>query len=236
MHAGKRVLIVGSGSSGIDIAVLLSKVCPQVVLSQHFAQPIEFDLPGNLTFRPDIVEVTAEGALFSDGASCEVDTILYCTGFNYSFPFLSADCGIFVEDNHVQPLYKHMINIKYPTMALIGLTFVVCPQILIDLQSRFCLKFWSGGKAFPSAADMTEDTRKDMEVRWKKGWKKRHAHKMGELLSDYHKDLAETAEIDGIDIVYVKIFDEAYRSLFANYLTCRKDKYEIIDNETFIKV
>lgn len=101
------------------------------------------------------------------------------TGYKYTFPFLSIDCGISVDDNYVQPLYKHCININRPTMALIGLPFYVCASQMFDLQVRFVMKFFSGKKPMPSKKEMLRDTEIEMQKRWDKGYKKRQAHMMG---------------------------------------------------------
>lgn len=58
------------------------------------------------------------------------------SGYNYSFPFLSVDSGISVHDNMVEPLYKQILNIKYPTMAFIGIPFTTPTNPLFDLQVR----------------------------------------------------------------------------------------------------
>lgn len=56
---------------------------------------------------------------------CTFDRMLifiqYFIGYSYTFPFLSADTGIHVDDNYVQPLYRHCINIEHPTMYIIGI-------------------------------------------------------------------------------------------------------------------
>jgi hypothetical protein len=44
-------------------------------------------------------------------------------GYKYSFPFLTASCGISVKERRVGPLYKHLLNIRHPTMAFIGKMF-----------------------------------------------------------------------------------------------------------------
>lgn len=92
---------------------------------------------------------------------------------------MSIDCGLTVEDNYVQPLYKHCININRPTMALIGLPYYVCASQMFDLQVRFCIKFLSGQKLMPSKQVMKSDTENEMQKRWDKGYKKRQAHMMG---------------------------------------------------------
>ena len=41
-------------------------------------------------------------------------------GYEYSFPFLTAGCGVGVTSRRVGPLYKHLLNIHHPSMAFIG--------------------------------------------------------------------------------------------------------------------
>lgn len=49
---------------------------------------------------------------------------------------LSVDSGIHVEENYVQPLYKHIINIEHPTMAFIGIPTTLIPYPFMDLQVK----------------------------------------------------------------------------------------------------
>lgn len=61
-----------------------------------------------------------------DGNSVTADDLIYCTGYKQTFPFLDESCGIKVDDNYVYPLYKHTINVHFPTMCFMGInTFVV---------------------------------------------------------------------------------------------------------------
>lgn len=46
--------------------------------------------------------------------------LLTFVGYNYTYPFLSVDCGICIADNIVNPLYKCIFNIEHPTMVFIG--------------------------------------------------------------------------------------------------------------------
>lgn len=60
--------------------------------------------------------------------------ILFLSGYRYSYPFLNADSGIHIEDNFVQPLYKHIFNIEHPTMVFIGLTDQLGTFRVFDLE------------------------------------------------------------------------------------------------------
>lgn len=230
--------MVGSGSSGVDIAVMLCQVCPEVILSQHLAHNDPANFPRNLKLVPDVQQLTESGVIFQDGTDVAVDTIMYCTGFNYSFPFLSTDCGIQVDDNCVEPLFKHLININHPTMAFLGLNFHLCLQLVVDLQARACVKYWTTSTTdprLPAKAAMLEDSKRDSQVRLAKGWKKRHAHRLGDLQEEYCRELAESADIPGIAPVYLKIYSDAMEGLHTNYQTYRKSIYRIVDAENFEK-
>lgn len=55
-------------------------------------------------------------------------------GYNYSFPFLSMDCGVYIEDNIVNPLYKCIFNIEYPSMVFIGVI-----NLNFEIQVNTCV-------------------------------------------------------------------------------------------------
>lgn len=126
--------MIGAGPSGMDLAHEISKKATRVTLSHHQRPEPKTIFPQNVDIRPDVERLTETGAVFKDGTEQSYTVILYCTGYKYTFPFLSMDCGISVDDNYVQPLYKHCININRPTMALIGLPFYVCASQMFDLQ------------------------------------------------------------------------------------------------------
>lgn len=176
---GEDVLVIGAGPSGMDLAFEISKYANRVTLSHHQNPPPKTVFPENVDMRPDVKSLTETGASFVDGTTQSYTVIFYCTGYKYTFPFLSIDCGITVEDNYVQPLYKHCININNPTMALIGLPFYVCASQMFDLQVRFVMTFLSGRKPWPSKDEMLKDTETEMAKRWARGYKKRQAHMMG---------------------------------------------------------
>lgn len=119
-YKDETVLVIGAGPSGMDMAYEVSKVAKRVTLSHHLKEPPKTIFPENVTQKPDVESLTKDGAHFIDGSFETFSIILYCTGYQYTFPFLSVDCGIAVDDNFVNPLYKHCININYPTMVFIG--------------------------------------------------------------------------------------------------------------------
>ena len=74
----------------------------------------------------------------------EVDTIVWCTGYQKVMDFLSPDCALTIsETGHmVEPLYMHYINIHYPTMAVLHLNPGNVPFPQMDLQVIFRKSCW----------------------------------------------------------------------------------------------
>ncbi|XP_062563498.1 senecionine N-oxygenase-like [Armigeres subalbatus] len=233
---GETVLVIGAGPSGMDMAYEISKKAERVTLSHHLKDTPKTVFPDNVILKHDVARLTETGVVFADGTSQDFSVICYSTGYKYTFPFLSCDCGIIVEDNYVQKLYKHCINIRYPTMAFIGLPYYVCAAQMMDLQARFCIKFFSGEKQLPSQEEMEADTNAEMEERWSRGMKKRQAHMMGPQEDRYYEDLAHTAEVEPIKPVIKKLHKLCAFRFSEDLVNFRKDKFRIIDNETYVKI
>ncbi|CRK97654.1 CLUMA_CG011039, isoform A [Clunio marinus] len=203
----ESVLIIGAGPSGTDCTIDISKFAKNVTWSHHLEKPPNTQFNDNVDQKPDVKEITAHEVTFVDGSSQKYSVIIYATGYKYTFPFLSADCGISREENYVHPLFKHCLNINHPTMGIIGLPNYVCPNQMFDLQIRFCLTFMTGRKTLPTKEEMFEDTERDRNERKIKGLDNSKGHYMGVGIHDrYYDDLAATAGIVPIKPVIVKMF------------------------------
>lgn len=232
----EHVLIIGCGPSGRDLSTEVSKFAKNVTWSHRMNEKLLIDDGGKVIQKPNIEEITADGVvLFIDGSSQHFSTIIYCTGYKFTFPFLSVDCGLACEDNFLYPLYKHCLNINRPSMGIIGLPDNLILNQVFDLQSRFCLTFMTGRKNLPSKEVMKSDTDAEMERRWSRGLTKRQAHKMG---ADYHEayytELAEIADIEGVKPVYIKMFAKCLCNLLKKFDGFRNATFEVIDDENFI--
>lgn len=81
------------------------------------------------------VESIHETTFYLKGKSTvEADVFIFCTGYKYSFPFLDENCGIRVDDNYVNPLYKHFVNVEHPTMCIAGIPTTVVPFPMFHMQ------------------------------------------------------------------------------------------------------
>lgn len=184
-----------------------------VFWSHHLKQKLNLKLPTNVVEKPDIARLATR--LHVDGTFENCTMILYCTGYSHLFPFLSTDCGVAVEENYVSPLHYHCIAINNPTLAFIGLPFVVCNNQMFDLQTRFCLKFFTGEKHLPSRAEMIEQHESEMAERWSRGIVKRMAQMMGfDVQEKYFHDPATVAKVEPVKPAIIKIFNKSIHNLF----------------------
>lgn len=229
----ERVLVIGAGSSGTDLAQEISKYANQVFWSHHLKNRVDVK-DENIIQKPDVQRFTEDGVIFKDGSSETITTIFYCTGYEFTFPFLSIDSNLSSYENYIQPLYKHCININRPSLAIIGIIFNNCPFQTFDLQVRFCLKFLTGGKSLPSREDMLKDTEREMTERWQRGLSLRKAHSFGDGYQDeYYRDLAATADIQPIKPYVTKMYSRNRQNRQRDLTTFRDYKFTIIDDENF---
>lgn len=230
--AGKRVLVIGGGPSGVDITQDVAKCAETVFWSNHLSPPKVIKAE-NVVQKGDVERLTELGATFKNGTCESFDEIIYCTGYKYTFPFLSVDCGILCDDNYVRPLYKHVISIISPTMGLIGLPLYVSPFPSFDLQIRFCLTFMTGRMKLPSKDEMALDTEHDMKLRKERGVPRKKAHMMGSGIQDeYFASLAKLANISPLSPVLFKMYDEN-RNRMSESQSYRSFIYRVTDEENF---
>ncbi|XP_039441094.1 senecionine N-oxygenase-like [Culex pipiens pallens] len=231
----RSVLIVGSGPSGKDLTIAASRQAQTVFFSHHVHEKLKnVAFPSNVVHVQDIAKLHESEVEFIDGTRHAIDLILYCTGYRYSFPFLHRDCAIEVADNWVNPLYKHILNINHPTMAFIGIPYRVCTTIMFDLQSRFAVKYYSGGKSLPSKEEMLADLQADTENRQKRGLSSRQAHMMGgEVQAVYYEDVARTADVTPVPPIMARMHMHSERRRNEDLLKYRNDVFRVLDDNNF---
>ncbi|XP_065077840.1 senecionine N-oxygenase-like isoform X2 [Ochlerotatus camptorhynchus] len=231
----RNVLIIGAGPSGRDLVFAAAECAKTVYFSHHVPQKLkDAEFPANVVQVPDVARLHEADVEFVDGSRQSVDFILYCTGYHFNFPFLHKDCGIELDDDWVRPLYKQIININYPTMAFIGIPFLVCTTLMFDLQSRFIMKYYSGSRLLPSREEMMEDFEKEINDRWARGLQKRQAHMMGgEVQRVYYNDVAKTADIEPIPPVMINMHIASHRRKNEDLSGYRNDIFRAVDKENF---
>ena len=233
--------MVGSSLSGIDIAMEIASVADTVYLSQRrksFA--IEDSARKNIVPVAKTLRIEEDGlVLLQDGQKLNVDSIVLCTGYEYDFPFLSNECGITVENNRVQHLYKHIFNIQHPSMAFIGIHIKVLPLFDMNMQVKAALSIFTGKRRLPDKRDMLEDEEEDYKERiLKLGLLPSDTHNIDRTQWSYYATLAEMGGCKKYDHIYEEIYDSVGDMRKKN-VTSYKDFDVILDWDkgtfTFIK-
>ncbi|KAE8707427.1 Flavin-containing monooxygenase FMO GS-OX-like 9 [Hibiscus syriacus] len=155
------VVIVGNSQSGQDLSMEIVKVAKEVYLSARSLDITEglskvISKNSKLHLRLQIESLHEDGRVrFEDGSCVIADTIIYCTGYSYSFPFLDTKGKIGVEDNRVGPLFEH----TFPPSLPPSLSFIGIPRKLIgfpffESQAKWIAQVLSGKRRLPSYDDM----------------------------------------------------------------------------------
>lgn len=231
---GKHVVVLGAGSSGQDICLEVAKKAKIVYLSHK--SNLRCKLPDNLKEQRPMSFVSTDGSVhFDDGQQRKVDAILLCTGYEFSFPFLSDACNIKVCNNRVTHLYKHIFNTKYPTLSFIGLCLKVCPFPLFSLQAQYIAAVLSGKKKLPSEKDMNDEEEKDFQEKLSSGLDKKYAHMLGGGQWDYDRTIAQLAGTQPLSEVYEDLYKYVFYRRKNFLMEYKNDEFKITSDGTWAK-
>lgn len=123
---------------------------------------------GEITPRPGIRRLAADGVEFTDGAFEALDAIVWCTGYRVEIPFL--DERLTGPDPRTLPLYKRVLHLDRDDLFFVGLmqsTGSAFP--ILERQSQLLAEHLSGRWAPPAAAEMRADCAA-REARARKRW------------------------------------------------------------------
>ncbi|KAJ0980203.1 hypothetical protein J5N97_008458 [Dioscorea zingiberensis] len=176
------VVVIGNSLSGQDISIELVDVAKEVYISAKSLQVSEglskvISKHQNLHICLQIDSLFEDGrVLFVDGSSIIADSIIYCTGYSYSFPFLDTK-GIVVDDDRVGPLYEH----TFPPSLAPNLSFVGIPRKLIgfpffESQAKWIAQLLSGKRTLPSWDEMMNSIQEFYNSRDIEGIPKHNTH------------------------------------------------------------
>mmetsp|Transcript_19767 Transcript_19767/g.31396 ORF Transcript_19767/g.31396 Transcript_19767/m.31396 type:complete len:244 (-) Transcript_19767:403-1134(-) len=188
------------------------------------------------------------GEISSSSSSCcssseeELDAIVFCTGYDYRFPFLDDDVGVCVEGRAVTPLYRHMYYTKDPSLVFIGLPWKVAPFPLFDCQTRHAAKSLTGAIQLPDKKKMEEERLRDEKRRFEElKLPHRYYHQFGDMQWDYNQQLSLEAnggslfqdyDIDTMRSIYKDAGDtrradaQSYRD--CNYTALGSGKFNVV--------
>jgi dimethylaniline monooxygenase (N-oxide forming) len=132
---------------------------------------IEAMLYHGTLYKPDVARLEPDHVVFTDGSTFHCDTIICCTGFAPTFPFL-AKTHPDLADGHRDPrrLFKRMFPPRYGAgLAWVGFVRPGVGSIppCSEMQARYLALVVSGERSLPSMdamlADVEREARLDLE-------------------------------------------------------------------------
>ena len=119
----------------------------------HTDEPYTRDYPTLVALIPD-----ERAAKFEDGSiERNIDAIMLCTGYAYSFPFL-APTDPTIKDAGIRalPLYQYLFHTQHPTLAFVETPEKIVPFPLAESQAAVIARVWSGRLDLPSPHKMQD--------------------------------------------------------------------------------
>lgn len=173
---GKKVVVVGNGPSGLDVALQINQVADRTLMSvRHATSPDKLSHIG-CEEVPEIVEFLPDqrGLLFKDGSvEKDIDHIVFCTGFLFGYPFLpSLNHKMITSGRGIHGLYQHLFLIQHPTVVFPALNMKSVPWPLAESQAAVFSAVWSNDLELPSDDEMQR-------------WSKELEERQGESLHVY---------------------------------------------------
>jgi cation diffusion facilitator CzcD-associated flavoprotein CzcO len=124
---------------------------------------------GKIKIKPNIKKLNSKSVLFDDGTEETFDVLIYCTGYNMTFPFFDKDF-LNPVDNEV-PLYHKVVHPEYKNLFFLGLIQplgAIMP--LSEVQAKWIAALLNGKSKLPNKEKMLKtiaDNREEMRKRYK---------------------------------------------------------------------
>lgn len=156
--AGKDLLVVGSSYSAEDIALQTYKYGAKSVTISYRTAPMGFKWPEGIEEVPLLTKLEGKVAHFQDGSSKKVDAIVFCVGYQHSFPFLEDSLRLKTK-NRLYPgsLYKGIFWLPNPKLMYLGMQDQFYTFSMFDVQAWYARDVMLGRIALPSYEEMAAD-------------------------------------------------------------------------------
>ena len=108
---------------------------------------------GDIKPKGPIERLDGEGVVFKDGSREAIDAIVWATGYNVTFPFLSEP-ELKPDDNRF-PLFKRLVKPGFESVLFLGLAQPLPTLVnFAEQQSKLVAALISGRYALPSRSEM----------------------------------------------------------------------------------
>jgi hypothetical protein len=112
---------------------------------------------GDIAAKPNIDRFAGGRTVrFADGSEEEIDLVVYCTGYQISFPFL--DEKVFASPDNRMPLYKRAVSVENPGLYFVGFIQPLGPIMPIaEAQSEWIADLLTSKAALPVSSEMRKE-------------------------------------------------------------------------------
>ena len=231
--AGQHVLLIGNGFSAEDIALQLYKYGAKSITITYRTKPKNFKWPDAIKEVPLLTKIHQQTVHFKDGSFEEVQSIIFCTGYLYSFPFLDEPLRLKTR-NDLCPtdLYKTIFWIHHPRLFYLGMQRVTFSFNISNIQAWYVRDVILGTIHLPSQQEMLDD----IASREMKSKSIQSPSDYIQYQREYVLDLLKTTNYPTFDInPMLEILMKCVRSRYENILTYREKTYPSTITNTMAK-
>ncbi|TNM84762.1 hypothetical protein fugu_008940 [Takifugu bimaculatus] len=227
--SGQSVVVLGAKASGLDISIELANVGAQVILSHGNAR-LTFPLPSGIQQSAVVKAVDEDGNIcFQDGSVASADVLMFCTGYNFRYPFLDASqLGLDIQDHLVSPMYLFMMPPAFPSLFFIGICKIICPFPHFNCQVQFALAVLDGRVTLPPASQMKDEAQRQLRSRLDQGVQQRHLLVLDQDQWEYCNTLARIANFTPLPPVVRSLYEETWRQRRIHPQNYRKLNYRLV--------
>ncbi|KAJ5333845.1 uncharacterized protein N7506_007628 [Penicillium brevicompactum] len=159
---GKKVVVVGSSASALDIGAQINEFSKgQLLVSQRTESWMAAASTDEKITCPEIAEFLPSathdrGVRFVDGHIEEhIDSVVFCTGYFYSYPFLSSlNPPAVTHGWRTMNVYQQLFYIENPTLVFPVLSQRVIPFPMAENHAALFSRVWSGRLTLPPKEEM----------------------------------------------------------------------------------
>ena len=235
-YRDQKVVLLGARASGIDIAFEIGKCAREVYLC---ARGVEQQQPlfgrDNISLSPPItsLEGGATAVLSGEGRIEDIDTLIYCTGYEYRLPFLDpagvASPVVTVEDNWIHPLFLDLLAARAPSLGLIGLGNHIVPFPQYELQAKFYAGMLGGRIALPDRAERERLAGARAAEQRAAGVAQRHFLQQGDAQFAYNDELARRIGVEPLPPSFKAVYKAVEQARFRDPETYREEDFPWVD-------
>lgn len=159
---GKKVIVVGSSASALDIGAQINEYSQgPTIFSQRTEPWMSSASAEERAIFPEIVEFLPStnhdrAVRFADGRIEEqLDHVVFCTGYFYSYPFLSSlSPSVVTHGWRTMNVYQQLFYIENPTLVFPVLSQRIIPFPMAENHAALFSRVWSGRLTLPSKQEM----------------------------------------------------------------------------------